>query len=79
LNHVKINYEKHNGTSMAAPVITVLAALTRYYYPKLTALQVKETILKSVVKVGHYVLLTNGKEKHDFRSALQHWWNCEYL
>lgn len=43
-------YAKWNGTSMAAPVVSGLAALIREYYPKLSAIQVKEIIMKSVVK-----------------------------
>jgi subtilisin family serine protease len=50
-------YDYHDGTSMAAPVVTGLAALIRSYYPKLTAVQVKEIILKSVVKVAHPVTI----------------------
>ena len=48
-------YEAYDGTSMASPVVAGLAALIRSYYPKLTAVQVKEIILKSVVKVDHNV------------------------
>ncbi|MET1055320.1 MAG: S8 family peptidase [Pedobacter sp.] len=48
-------YEAYNGTSMASPVVAGLAALIRSYYPKLSAVQVKEIILKSVVKVNHNV------------------------
>jgi len=48
-------YENHDGTSMAAPVVAGLAALIREYYPKLTAAQVKEIIVKSVSKVDHDV------------------------
>ncbi len=48
-------YEAYDGTSMASPVVAGLAALIREYYPKLTALQVKEIIMKSVVKVNHNV------------------------
>jgi subtilisin family serine protease len=59
----KSTYADHDGTSMAAPVVTGLAALIRSYYPRLTALQVKEIILKSVVKIGHNVNLIKGKEK----------------
>jgi cell wall-associated protease len=43
-------YAFFDGTSMACPVVAGLAALIREYYPKLTALQVKDIILKSVVK-----------------------------
>ncbi len=43
-------YEYNDGTSMAAPVVTGLAALIREYFPKLTAVQVKDIITKTVVK-----------------------------
>lgn len=55
-------YDYHDGTSMAAPVVTGLAALIRSYYPKLTALQVKDIILKSVVKVEHPVAIGGGED-----------------
>ncbi|MGY4385820.1 subtilisin family serine protease [Pedobacter sp. UYP24] len=57
-------YENHDGTSMASPVVVGVAALVREYYPKLTAAQVKEILMKSVTKVTHDVLLpgsTDGK------------------
>lgn len=44
------HYQTSSGTSMAAPVVCGLAAMLRVYYPKLTALQVKEILLKSAVK-----------------------------
>ncbi|SFE98050.1 Subtilase family protein [Chitinophaga sp. CF118] len=50
-------YDYHDGTSMAAPVVTGLAALIRSYYPKLNAVQVKDIILKSVTKVTHPVTI----------------------
>jgi len=43
-------YASWDGTSMATPVVAGLAALIREYYPKLTAIQVKDIIMKSVVK-----------------------------
>lgn len=55
-------YAEEDGTSMAAPVVTGLAALIRSYYPKLTAVQVKEIILKSVVKVNHNVNMMKGAD-----------------
>lgn len=42
------NYKKMNGTSMAAPVVTGVAALIWNYFPELTAQQVKEAILSGV-------------------------------
>lgn len=41
-------YGNLNGTSMAAPVVSGVAALIRSYFPTLSYLQVKEAILKSV-------------------------------
>jgi subtilisin family serine protease len=43
-------YRSMDGTSMAAPVVTGLAALIREYYPTLTAVQVRDIIVHSVVK-----------------------------
>ncbi|MBB5637833.1 subtilisin family serine protease [Pedobacter cryoconitis] len=43
-------YSTENGTSMAAPMVSGLAALIRSYYPKLSALQVKNIIMNSVIK-----------------------------
>ena len=50
---------------MAAPVVTGLAALIRSYYPKLTAVQVKEIIMKSVVKVNHTIKNMKGADTVD--------------
>jgi len=38
-------YEVLQGTSMAAPVVSGIAALVRSYYPKLSAKQVKEVLM----------------------------------
>lgn len=51
------------GTSMAAPIVSGLAVLIREYYPGLSALQVKDIILKSVVKPGYTVIVMEGKEQ----------------
>jgi subtilisin family serine protease len=48
-------YDFFDGTSMASPVVAGLAALIRSYYPNLTAVQIKEIIIKSVTKVTHPV------------------------
>ncbi|MEO7531203.1 MAG: S8 family serine peptidase [Sediminibacterium sp.] len=43
-------YGNLQGTSMAAPIVTGLAALIRAYYPDLTAVQVKKIIEESALK-----------------------------
>ncbi|MBB6501662.1 S8 family serine peptidase [Pedobacter cryoconitis] len=53
-------YSYLSGTSMAAPVVSGLAALIWSYYPKLTALQMKKIIMSSVVKVNHKVKSNDG-------------------
>jgi subtilisin family serine protease len=55
-------YADHDGTSMAAPVVAGLAAVIRGYYPQLTAVQVKEIIMKSVVPITHDVLVPMGQQ-----------------
>ncbi len=55
-------YKNLDGTSMASPVVAGLAGLIRSYYPKLTAAQVKEIIVKSVTKVNHNVSYAKGEE-----------------
>lgn len=55
-------YKDESGTSMASPVVAGLAALIRSYYPKLSAVQVKDCILKSVVKVNHNVKIVDGQD-----------------
>lgn len=48
-------YKANNGTSMASPVVAGVAALIRSYYPSLTAVEVKDIIMKSVVKVDQKI------------------------
>lgn len=40
-------YKKLNGTSMAAPMVTGVAAMLKSYFPKLSMLEIKEIMLKS--------------------------------
>lgn len=62
-------YENLDGTSMAAPVVAGLAGLIRSYYPKLTAVDVKDIILKSVVKVDQVVKVQQGETTKDIPFA----------
>jgi len=45
-------YKNLQGTSMASPVVTGVAALVLSYHPELTAVQLKDIILKSVSDYG---------------------------
>jgi len=56
-------YTTESGTSMAAPVVTGLAALIREYYPKLSAVQVKQIIMQSVVKPEQNIIVTDQGKK----------------
>ncbi len=53
LNH----YEFLQGTSMAAPEVAGIAAVIRSYFPKLSAAQVKEVIMKSGLTTTKEVVL----------------------
>ncbi len=48
-------YKDMDGTSMAAPVVSGLAALIRAYYPNFTAEEVKQVIMNSVTKIDQKV------------------------
>lgn len=54
-------YEEYDGTSMAAPVVSGLAALVLSYYPELNATQVRDIIIKSVTKVDHKIKYKNDR------------------
>jgi len=56
-------YTSFDGTSMASPVTTGVAALLRSYYPDLTAVQVRDIILRSAVPIRKKVLLPGEKDK----------------
>lgn len=57
-------YASYNGTSMAAPVTSGVAALVWSYFPHLSASQVKEIILKSAVPVKGKVIPPGGNKKN---------------
>jgi len=54
-------YRAMGGTSMAAPAVAGVVALIRSYYPKLTAAQVKQIIMKSGTKID-FKVMTPGPE-----------------
>ena len=61
-------YKELSGTSMAAPVVSGLAALLRSRFPKFTAVEIKSIILESVIKPTQKVKLSvNGSnQRFDF-------------
>lgn len=56
-------YDSYNGTSMASPATAGVAALIRSYFPQLTAVQVKEIMMKSVNKIENTTLLPGSEDK----------------
>jgi subtilisin family serine protease len=55
-------YERNSGTSMAAPVVSGVAALLMSYFPSLTAPQVKQIILDSSTKYPDQMVVRPGSE-----------------
>ena len=60
-------YENLQGTSMAAPVVSGLAALLMAYYPNLTAEQVKRIILESATRHPEQQVVRPGSEENRVR------------
>ncbi len=58
-------YESLDGTSMAAPVTTGVAAMLMSYFPHLTATQVRDIILKSTIKLPNQKVKKPGAEDGD--------------
>ncbi|MEO7043262.1 MAG: S8 family peptidase [Gemmatimonadaceae bacterium] len=54
-------YQRLSGTSMAAPVVTGLAALIMSYYPEFSAAQVRQIILDSAKRYDANSLLPGGQ------------------
>jgi subtilisin family serine protease len=46
------DYEVNSGTSMAAPVVSGIAALMMSYYPELTTTQIRDILLDTVTKIN---------------------------
>jgi subtilisin family serine protease len=59
-------YKEMSGTSMAAPVVSGVAAMLFSYFPELSAKEVREVLLESVVEYDGEVYLPGTKELTDF-------------
>ena len=59
-------YDSYPGTSMASPIVAGTAALVRSYFPKLTAAEVKDILIKSAVPVTEKVKVPGSKKKTQF-------------
>ena len=55
------SYKHSSGTSMAAPVVTGVAALVLSYYPELTAMELKKVLLSSGVSFKKQKVQKPGK------------------
>ena len=63
------SYEYLQGTSMATPNVAGVATLIRSYYPKLTAVQVKQIIMESGTPLKNQVVIGEDKHKANFADA----------
>jgi subtilisin family serine protease len=59
-------YERESGTSMAAPVVTGVAALLMSYYPSLTAADVKRILLETATRQKIDVLVPGTERRVPF-------------
>jgi subtilisin family serine protease len=55
-------YEPLSGTSMAAPVVSGIAAMLMEYFPTLSAADVKKILLESVTPYGDQMVLLPGSD-----------------
>jgi cell wall-associated protease len=56
-------YEPMDGTSMAAPVVTGVAALIMSYFPELSAKEVQDILMNSVTKYPNLKVIKPGSEE----------------
>ncbi|MEO7174597.1 MAG: S8 family serine peptidase [Saprospiraceae bacterium] len=61
-------YDKASGTSMASPAAAGVAAILRSYFPNLTATQIKDIMMESVVPVDALVKKPGSGEKVPFKT-----------
>lgn len=59
-------YRTMNGTSMASPVVSGVAALLMSYFPELSAAQIKKVILESTEKYDGDVFIPGTQDKIPF-------------
>ena len=57
-----LGFNTISGTSMASPAAAGVAALVWSRFPKLTAVQLKQVLMESSVKVNKKVLLPGAKK-----------------
>jgi subtilisin family serine protease len=58
-------YERDSGTSMAAPVVTGVAALVMSYYPNLSASDVRKILIASTAKYPTQIVNRPGDDSKD--------------
>jgi subtilisin family serine protease len=63
-------YKRESGTSMAAPVVSGVAAVIMEYYPKLSADQVKKVLMKSVKKYPRKMVIYPHKPDKEGKMGL---------
>ena len=64
-------YEELDGTSMAAPVVSGVAALVLNYYPDLTAAQLKDVLLSSAVDYKKTKVYIPGDEEERLKTKFK--------
>jgi subtilisin family serine protease len=64
-------YRNLQGTSMSSPVAAGVATMIRSYFPQLTAEQVKDIMMRSVVKMKGKVVVPGMDEEHAKKAKLK--------